>query len=127
MTNFVTAVPVLRVERECRDGVEIVTAKGDIDLSTVGGLERALVQAVAAAEPSLPVILDCTQVGFLGSCGLSVFLAVHERALMKHTRLLIVAPQRAVRRPLRVTGFDEALSVYDSVPDALRSAASFGN
>ncbi|MFF0492655.1 STAS domain-containing protein [Nocardia sp. NPDC004068] len=88
----------------------VVTAAGEIDLATVAHLRAALDQAVAAPEPVL--IVDLTEVEFIGSTGLSALLAAAEAAAPRPLRLL-ASPR--VRRPLAVTGLDRILSVYSDL------------
>jgi anti-anti-sigma factor len=124
MPDFAIPQPALRVRRSCRDGVEIVHIAGDVDMSTVDTLERDLLLTVATTEPPAPIVLDCSEVTFLGSCGLRLLLSVHEVALSQDIPVRIVAPQRAVRRPAQLTGFDQTLWLHDTIEDAVHRATA---
>ena len=124
MSDSATPQLALRVRRSCRGGAEIVHIAGDVDMSTVDILERDLLKTVATTEPPSHIVLDCSEVTFLGSCGLSLLLSVHEVALSQDTPVRIVAPQRAVRRPAQLTGFDQTLRLHDTMEDAVRRATA---
>jgi anti-anti-sigma factor len=102
------------------DGTEIVRIAGDVDVSTVDAVERRLLGAVSAGVPPAPVVVDFSAVTFMGSCGLGLLRSIHEIAQSQGTPLRIVAPQRAVRRPVRLLGFDRTLRLYYSMEDAAR-------
>jgi anti-anti-sigma factor len=110
----------LELGRAGEDGTEIVRIVGDVDVSTVDTVERRLLGAVSAGVPPAPVVVDCSAVTFMGSCGLDMLLSIHDIAQTQGTPLRIVAPQRAVCRPVRMIGFDKTLRLYNSVEDAAR-------
>jgi anti-anti-sigma factor len=109
----------LSVHRSHHGGTPIVHIAGEVDLSTVDTLERELLDAAATASPWSPVVLECSEVTFLGSCGISLLLSVHRAALSQDTPVRIVAPQRAVRRPVQLLGYDRTLHLHDSLEEAV--------
>jgi stage II sporulation protein AA (anti-sigma F factor antagonist) len=94
----------------------VVSATGEIDLSTVPALETALIEAQSATST---LILDLHQVTFLDSSGISALVAAHNRANAAGTRLRIISAARAVRRPLELVGLDTMLKLFDSYDAAL--------
>ncbi|MDT7724549.1 MAG: hypothetical protein QOI21_1125 [Actinomycetota bacterium] len=112
--------PRLSVHRSRHDGTEIVHIAGEVDMSTVDTLERDLLDTIATASPPSSIVLECSEVTFLGSCGISLLLSVHRAALLQNTPVRIVAPQRAVRRPVQLIGFDRTLRLHDSLEEAVR-------
>jgi anti-sigma B factor antagonist len=76
--------PLALTSRRRPDGVTVVTAVGEIDLSNSGSLAAALDQ-----EPGPgPLVLDLTGVEYLDSAGLSVLFARADRVELIASDLL---------------------------------------
>lgn len=100
----------LTVER--RRGTPVVSAAGEIDLSTAPRLARVL------GEQAGPVVLDLTGVEFLSAAGVQVLLDVRGRG----RDLRVVLPRSCLaHRVLELTGVEEAVARYDTVADAVGS------
>jgi len=79
----------LEVHVDWIDGVLVVAPVGEIDIVTGGLFLEALIAAISTGEPGL--IVDMTQVPFMDSTGVSIFLSA-ERALRAiDGRLRVVA------------------------------------
>lgn len=98
----------------------IVEVTGDLDALTAPRLLEALRSILR--EPCPVLIIDLSTVEFMGSAALSVLVEIHEDTAADLS-LRIVAPSRATRRPLQVTGLDTMLSLYLSRFDALIAPA----
>ncbi|SMC70873.1 STAS domain-containing protein [Lentzea albidocapillata] len=98
-------------------GLMVVAVEGEIDVDTADDVLNAVRLGFASERPAL--IADLTLVSFFGSTGISTLISAHELAEEHGKKLHIVAPQRAVRRPLQVTGVADVLSLYDSVEEAV--------
>ncbi|MFF0498612.1 STAS domain-containing protein [Nocardia aobensis] len=106
--------PLLRVEQRTEGSAVVVTVAGEVDMNSAPELQSALDQALQG-EPTA-VVLDMTEVGFLGSAGLSVLLASSQSTA---TGSLRVVASPAVRRPIEVTSLDALLRLFPTVADAL--------
>ena len=98
-------------------GVVVIAVEGEIDVDTADVVLDAVRLSFATAGPAL--VADLTLVSFFGSTGISTLISAHEMAEKQHKKLHVVAPQRAVRRPLQVTGVADVLRLHDSVDEAL--------
>jgi anti-sigma B factor antagonist len=99
-------------------GVRVVEVAGSVDLRTAPELADQLFVALAEGTP-LIVVVDLRQVDFFGAAGLSVLVAVDQRARAQQVALRVVAGTHAVCRALRVTGLDQTLMVYSALEPAL--------
>jgi anti-sigma B factor antagonist len=120
----------LRVEPTCRSEyslvvatrgspwVRVVEAVGSIDLCTASELAKHLSAALVEGIPVI-VVVDLRRVEFLGAAGLSVLVAVDQRARAQQITLRVVAGTHAVCRALSVTGLDQTLNMYAALEPAL--------
>ncbi|WP_170176173.1 STAS domain-containing protein [Lentzea flaviverrucosa] len=109
--------PLLTVRAAEVAGLVVIAVEGEIDVDTADDVLDAVRLGFVSAGPAL--IADLTLVSFFGSTGISTLISAHELAEENGKKLHIVAPQRAVRRPLQVTGVADVLSLYDSVEEAV--------
>jgi anti-sigma B factor antagonist len=112
----------LQVRHQIVDGAVVIHAIGDVDMATRGLLDRQLKTAETKVAPPAPVVLDLTGVVFLASMGLSLLVEHHERCAESGSRLVVVATDRAVLRPMQITGLDELLTIVPTVQAALTGA-----
>ncbi|MFB6892116.1 STAS domain-containing protein [Kitasatospora sp. NPDC056327] len=99
-------------------GGTLLTLCGELDLDTVPVLRAALDPALAG--PGGTVLIDCADLSFCDSTGLSALLEAAGRATACGGRLELVRPRPLVRRVLELTGATDAFRVLDDLP--LRSA-----
>jgi len=96
----------------------VVTLAGELDLAAADGFWAELEPLI---EPSGVVVLDGTELSFLDSSGLRVLLLANAKAKEVGGKLRLVAPHRAVRRTLELTGANALVTTCDSVDEALVS------
>ncbi|GAB3167068.1 STAS domain-containing protein [Amycolatopsis stemonae] len=102
--------PSLRLRTTWPSHAVLVTARGDLDTATAGDLAALVSDRLWAAPARL--VLDLSEVDFLGVAGVRTLLHVALEAEQRHTELLVVAgPNPFVRRALRVTGADRRLTI----------------
>ena len=106
----------LRITRPQPDRV-VLHADGDLDLLTAPSLDGEITK-VLADSPSV-LVLDLSEVPFFGSSALAVLIRAAETAGVRGVRLLLVASNRAVLRPLEVTRTVDLFSIHESVESAL--------
>jgi len=97
--------------------VVVVAVEGEIDVDTADVVLDALRLGLTSGGPA--VVADLTEVSFFGSTGISTLITAHELADEHCADLHVVAPHRAVKRPLQVTGVADVLALHDSVEEAL--------
>ncbi|MCL4288146.1 MAG: STAS domain-containing protein [Thermoleophilia bacterium] len=100
--------------------VRRISVVGELDLDTAPGLEREL--QAARADGSTPVVLDLSGCGFIDSSGLALIIQSW-RELESRAGMALCCAGDQVERLLRVTGAYDAISIYDSLDDALDALA----
>jgi anti-sigma B factor antagonist len=96
----------------------VVHVVGEIDTLTAP-LLRAQLDGQIPTNPLL--VLDLTEVTFLGSAGLAVLVAAKDEAELRDHRLRIVPGSRIVVRALQATGLLNIFDIADGVPQALET------
>jgi anti-sigma B factor antagonist len=97
----------------------ILHVSGEIDLLTANLLGERIREQLQPETALL--VLDLSDVAFLGSAGLAEIVSASQAGKDSGTRLVLVATNRAVIRPLEATGLLAMLTVYDTVADAINS------
>jgi anti-sigma B factor antagonist len=100
------------------NGVAVVSAPAEIDVTTAGQLRMVLLDAGRHGHAT--VVVDMTRTRFCDSAGLAVLAGAHRRALAQGGGLRLVLPAGgAVARILSFTGLDGFLPGFDSLEHAL--------
>ncbi|BBX20564.1 anti-anti-sigma factor [Mycolicibacterium duvalii] len=107
-------------EREV-DGVIVVAAMGAVDMLTAPQLQD-VITAAAQRKPS-GLIVDMTEVDFLGSAGMQVLMASRNK-LDPQTRFAVVADGPATSRPLKITGIADYIEMFSALDVALTNFSS---
>jgi anti-sigma B factor antagonist len=106
---------------EVVEGVPVVAAPEEIDITNAEALRSALLEAAANGHGTL--VVDMTQTRFCDSSGLHVLLAVRKRAEVEGREVLLVIPSIAVLRVFAITGVDRMIPNFTSLAAALAQTA----
>lgn len=110
---------LLEARRFRRRDQLVIAVTGEVDVSSVAVLHRALWQEMPAVT-----VLDLSAVTFLGAAGLSAIAGAAERARAERKRLGLVVRTRVVSRALSIVGMDIHIPVFTTLSDAARELAS---
>lgn len=96
-----------------RSGLTVLTVRGEVDTLTAPRLGLALDELVdrPGDDTGREIAVDLGGVTFLASSGLGVLIHSARRAARDDRRLFVVATNRAVLRPLEVTGSAQLFTV----------------
>ena len=111
---------------EMVDGVPVVAAPEEIDITNAPELRSALLEAAAAANGHGTLVADLSRTQFCDSSGLHTLLAAHKRATAAGGDMLLVLPGNAVLRVFTITGVDRIIPNFTSLDDALAQASANG-
>ena len=100
------------------DGADcVVVLGGEVDLYTAPELKQELHRLVA--EGATRVVIDMTQTTFIDSTTLGVLLSVVKRVRPEGGTVVLVCPDRNVRRIFEITLLDRVFAIFDSREAAL--------
>jgi anti-sigma B factor antagonist len=97
----------LRIRTAREGSTAIVSASGEIDLSTVGDLREAVTEAAQECDR---LRLDLSGVEFIDSTGLGGLLELRSTLRARSVTLEIVAGEGPVRQAVEITGLGELLA-----------------
>ena len=109
----------LTVVDHVRDGVAVLSIGGEIDLGTTPELREILIRLAARREDA--VVLDLSDVTFLGSAG--AVLLLDAASAVAARPMVLVATHPAVRRPLGLLGVCSPIAVFGDLDEAVASLA----
>jgi anti-sigma B factor antagonist len=120
-------VPDISFPVEVVEGVPVVTAPEEIDITNAAGLQAALLEAARPelawpelAEPGRAlVVVDMSRTRFCDSAGLNALVAADRQARAGGGEVRLVVVGEGVARVVALTGVDRVVAVYASLEDAL--------
>jgi anti-sigma regulatory factor (Ser/Thr protein kinase)/anti-anti-sigma regulatory factor len=114
----------MEIQHSTKDGCQVVTLTGSIDLSSVAGIQRALVKDLS--EEPFALICDLAGVDTLDPVCASVFATVanHPSSRWPATGFLLCGAQPPVAEVLGVLTVPHFLQLYASLQDALDAAVA---
>jgi anti-sigma B factor antagonist len=105
-----------------RDGANVLSVHGDLDVSTASRLGTDVVAALATGVAL--VVVDLSDVSFLDSSGLGSLVLALRKAENAGVALRLVVTSSEVLALLATTGLDHVLPVRSSVEAALVDEAA---
>ncbi|TMK40387.1 MAG: STAS domain-containing protein [Actinobacteria bacterium] len=126
--NGRSALPLARIRVSDKDGVRTVKVAGEIDLSNLEDLERAVLKI---PNHMLGVLLDLSQARYIDSSTVQLLYRLRNRVHRRRQRLSVVSPDGSpTRRVLELTGFPSPREpLWSSAPEAaaaIRAAVEEG-
>jgi anti-anti-sigma factor len=91
------------------DGEAVIGLQGEIDLAVAPALEAELVERAGALTGDL--VLDCSDLTFIDSTGLTALIRVRQRLEADDRALVLRHVSNACRRPIEICGLTEVLGV----------------
>jgi anti-anti-sigma factor len=112
--------------RKMINGVPVVTAPAEIDITTVDQLRGVLLDTTARGHAAVVVDMTCTR--FCDCCGLHALLRAHQQARADGGELRLVIPADGpVLRILALTCLDRLIPSFASLTDALAQTPAAAN
>ena len=114
-----------RFPLEVVNGVPVVAAPEEIDITNAPELRAALLEAAAHGHGTL--VADLTRTRFCDSSGLHTLLAAHKRAQADGGQVLLVIGGTAVLRVFAITCMDRMIPNFTSLEEALAQTSANGS
>jgi anti-sigma B factor antagonist len=108
----------LTIEVRHEQGYAVVSAAGEIDISTATKLRECLFEL---ATSGLPLVADLDQVTFADSAGLAALVGTAKRAAANGGSLYAVCARPKIRQLFRLTGLDCRIPLARTLDEALQA------
>jgi anti-sigma B factor antagonist len=95
------------------DGIDVVTARGELDVATAHRLRTVLFDRVLCAQPVL--VVDLSGVGFIDSTGIGTLVAARRWTQSRGARMVLVADEGQVLRVLKMTKLNLVMQTWPSL------------
>ncbi len=95
----------------------VLSVRGDLDAFTSPKLAEAISTELAGDAPTL--IVDLSELDFLGSAGMTVLVAGHDAAVEQSKRFGVVANGPKTSRAMELVGLHELLHLHRTLEAAL--------
>ena len=106
----------MNVDIQQQQGITIVRLSGELDRLTVPDLQDRLLPLIG---PGCKILLDMSQVTYMSSAGLRVFLLFYRRVDGENGRIVLSGLQEALYDTMSITGFLDFFQTYDTAADGL--------
>jgi len=111
-------MPGARYPIEMVNGVPVLAAPAEIDISNADWLDAVLREAAARGHATF--VVDMTGTTFCASSGVGVLVRAHKRAVAEGGELRLVIPaSAAVMRVFAIAGIDRVIPNFPSLYEAV--------
>jgi len=99
-----------------RETINVVTVRGEVDLSNVHTLEDVCDQGLRSS--SLPLIVDLSRVAYIDSTGLNTLIKVHDRCHARRVEFAVTFTSTLMWRIFSVLSLQQKIQIFPTVQAA---------
>jgi anti-sigma B factor antagonist len=107
----------LKLGHYSKDGIEVVTVEGEIDIYTAPRLRELLIDLIS--KNSYQLVVNLEKVGFLDSTGLGVLAGGLKQVRPHDGSLDLVCTQERILKIFKITGLTKVFGIYQTVDQAI--------
>ena len=109
-------MPDLSFRVEMAGDMPVVVTPGDIDITNAAAFRTALLEA---AGRSRTFVVDMSRTQFCDTAGIRALVAAHKQAEADGREVRLVVTSASVLRIFAITGFDQVISRFSNLDQAL--------
>jgi anti-anti-sigma factor len=102
--------------REGVPGATVIALRGRLDREAANAIEPRFNDLAASSQP---LIIDLSEVSYIASMGMRMFLLIGKAIAAQGGRMALMAPPPEVAAVLKTAGIDTAIPVRDTLDDAI--------
>jgi anti-sigma B factor antagonist len=97
----------------------IIGIKGRLDTTNYGDLEKKLMAFFDEGETK--IVMDCSEMDYISSSGLRVFLMALKRAALVKGTFVLCGLQETIREIFEIAGFTTIFEIFGTGEEALKA------
>jgi anti-sigma B factor antagonist len=115
--------PILNLKLLHRGQESLVNLSGELDLSSAPAL-RELLAGTFENDGPRRIVLDLSDLIYLDSTGLSIFVATQKRASASGIEFCLANPNPSVGQLFKITALDQFFTIIDSASPTMTAATA---
>lgn len=115
-TQQFTYLNMMNITRDIDGDYYQVKVIGEVDASSSIHLDNALGEAVESDKSK--ILVDCSQLNYISSAGLGVFMSYIQELEVKQKQFVIFGLNDKVKNIFQILGLDQLLTIVDSEKQA---------
>ena len=109
----------MKIKKEKIENFIVLKIKGRLDTAHSPILEKEVNQFFDSGEKNL--IFDCSEMNYISSSGLRVFLVAQKKAISISGNLYLCNLQPAIQEIFRISGFSNLFKIFGTREEALKN------
>ena len=110
----------MNIKKEKIENFTVLKIKGRIDTVHSSVLESEVSEQLDNGEKNL--IFNCSEVDYISSSGLRVFLVAQKKAISINGKLYLCNLQPAIQEIFRISGFSNLFKIFDTQEEIFKTA-----
>lgn len=106
----------MTISTEKEESIYVINLEGELDASSSIQLDTTLQNALSAKE--LRILVDCSQLHYISSAGLGVFMSYLQDFNSEGTRMVLCRMSEKVKGVFSVLGLDSLISIVSEKEEA---------
>ncbi len=107
---------MVEITEESIDGVFLIKVNGEIDASSSIHLDNALQKAMEASDR---ILVDLSNLEYISSAGLGVFISYIEELKKQATKMVLFGMQEKVKQVFEILGLSNLITISETEDKAL--------
>jgi anti-sigma B factor antagonist len=107
---------MVNINLEKEEGYDIMKVVGEVDASSSIALDQSIEEQVKEGPRDL--LIDCTQLDYISSAGLGVFMSYIEEFKANEKKLVIYGLSQKVANVFAILGLDQLLTIKPTAEEA---------
>lgn len=108
---------MIDIQRDTEGELYTIKVKGDVDASSSIHLDNSIKASVQ--EGAKKIIVDCSNLEYISSAGLGVFMSYLEEFKANKVRIVLFGLNPKVYNVFQILGLDQLMNIVESHGDAI--------
>lgn len=111
---------MINIDRNSEDDITLLKVGGEVDASSSIELDEEM---SAAAVPGAKLVIDLSELEYISSAGLGVFMSYISDLEEKKMTMILFGMKEKVFQVFQILGLDQLLTIVDNKEEAIKKAS----